>query len=300
MSEMEIREATQNDIPAIVELLKLSLGESLMPKSEAFWRWKHVDNPFGQSPVLVAEEDSKLIGVRAFMRWDWQQGERVYRAVRAVDTATHPAHQGRGIFKALTLQLLDHCRAQGIDFVFNTPNEKSRPGYLKMGWQEVGKLPIALRPYFSLGSFKHPQSLNWEDAIRNFSRLVVLQKHVSTAISPRYLRWRYEQNPNVRYSVICGVDDDPFVLVYRKKKIKGLDEIRLVEYLGAASSFSQALRGLRSRERGVGFLTVSGTSGLLSGGVAVGPMVTVRMLSDSAPVRTFDQWSPSLGDLELF
>jgi N-acetylglutamate synthase-like GNAT family acetyltransferase len=50
---MEIRPAHENDIPAIVELLKLSLGESLMPKSEAFWRWKHIDNPFGKSPVIL-------------------------------------------------------------------------------------------------------------------------------------------------------------------------------------------------------------------------------------------------------
>jgi hypothetical protein len=29
--------------------------------------------------------------------------------------------------------------------VFNTPNGQSRPGYLKMGWQEVGRLPVGIR-----------------------------------------------------------------------------------------------------------------------------------------------------------
>ncbi len=297
---MEIRHADERDIPAIVSLLKLSLGESLMPKSEAFWRWKHLDNPFGPSPVLVAEENGELIGVRAFMRWDWQQGDRVFHAVRAVDTATHPAHQGRGIFKTLTLKLLDYCRAHGIDFVFNTPNEKSRPGYLKMGWQEVGRLPIAFRPYWSLGSRRDLPPPDWDEAVQSLSRLVLPTRCVSTAISPRYLRWRYAQNPNVGYSVICGAGDQPFVLVYRKKKIKGLDEIRVVEFLGPGSSFSDALGILRTRERGFGLLTVSGTTGARVGGMSVGPRVTVRMLSDFAPVRTFSEWSPSLGDLELF
>ena len=96
---MEIREATESDIPDIVALLKKSLGESLMPKTEAYWRWKHLINPFGTSPVLLCWENDKLVGVRAFMRWEWHKGEQVYHALRAVDTATHPEYQGRGLFK---------------------------------------------------------------------------------------------------------------------------------------------------------------------------------------------------------
>ena len=68
------------------------------------------------------------------------------RAVRAVDTATDPDYQGRGLFTRLTLQAIDELRAEGVDFVFNTPNDQSRPGYLKMGWQVVGTLPTHVRP----------------------------------------------------------------------------------------------------------------------------------------------------------
>ena len=74
---MTIREASGQDTAAIVSLLKLSLGEALMPKSESYWKWKHWDNPFGKSPVLLAFEKNELIGVRAFMRWDWtRNGKR--------------------------------------------------------------------------------------------------------------------------------------------------------------------------------------------------------------------------------
>lgn len=64
---MIIREATDSDISSIVLLLKDSLGESLTPKSEALWNWKHQTNPFGNSPILVAEDEGKLVGVRSFM-----------------------------------------------------------------------------------------------------------------------------------------------------------------------------------------------------------------------------------------
>ncbi len=41
-----------------------------------------------------------MIGFRTFLRWEFEDAGRVVRAVRAVDTATHPDHRGRGIFRA--------------------------------------------------------------------------------------------------------------------------------------------------------------------------------------------------------
>ena len=95
--------------------------------------------------MWVATDGDKIVGLRAFMRWEFVRGGEVLHAVRAVDTATHPDYQGKGLFTAMTMHGLDVIKDDGIDFVFNTPNDKSRPGYLKMGWQEVGKLPVAIR-----------------------------------------------------------------------------------------------------------------------------------------------------------
>ena len=98
---MIIRQAKQEDIDSIVVLLQASLGESLLKKSAEIWNFKHVANPFGESTVLLAEENNELIGVRAFMTWRWQMGNQIWNAFRAVDTATHPNYQGKGIFKKL-------------------------------------------------------------------------------------------------------------------------------------------------------------------------------------------------------
>ena len=76
---MTIRASTEADVPRIIELLKSSLGETLMPKSEAFWRWKHWENPFGKSPVLLAFENETLIGVRAFMKWEWRYDNKIIK-----------------------------------------------------------------------------------------------------------------------------------------------------------------------------------------------------------------------------
>ena len=142
---LDIREATPADRPAIIELCRASLGWGDDPRFEQLFSWKHDQNAFGPSYMWVATDGGKIVGLRAFMRWEFVRGGEVLHAVRAVDTATHPDYQGKGLFTAMTMHGLDVIKDDGIDFVFNTPNDKSRPGYLKMGWQEVGKLPVAIR-----------------------------------------------------------------------------------------------------------------------------------------------------------
>ena len=48
------------------------------------------------------------------------------------------------MFSRLTRAALDALDGQ-VDLVFNTPNGKSGPGYLKLGWREVGRVPVAVR-----------------------------------------------------------------------------------------------------------------------------------------------------------
>ncbi len=143
---MIIRPASPADHPALVDLLRTTMGWPEGPEGHRLWQWKHVDSPFGPSVMWMAEEGGRPIGVRPFMRWEFERGSSVVRAARAVDTATHPDHQGKGVFSALTRAALDELRGDGVQFVFNTPNSQSLPGYLKLGWTKVGRLPVAVRP----------------------------------------------------------------------------------------------------------------------------------------------------------
>jgi GNAT superfamily N-acetyltransferase len=321
---MEIRPAESTDIPAIVELLKLSLGESLLPKSETYWRWKHVDNPFGPSPVLLAFEGPKLIGVRAFMRWDWISGTDRYHAVRAVDTATHPDHQGKGIFKKLTLKLVEESKSSGVHFVFNTPNTQSRPGYLKMEWKDAGRLPVRFIPLNPFGRLAvrlvsspkspvpFPQWLRSSAASVFFKQLdedVTPNDLLATPLNERYLAWRYGSVPVVEYFALSNVDqNENELLIYRFKPGKFRKELRITEYINTnGRSMSQLM--IRSLKRvahfaGATHLTITGTKAALSQGITLhkGPIVTVRPLAqtDIRPLLGFNKWTPTLGDLELF
>ncbi len=304
---MTIRPPIDHDIPTIVELLKLSLGESLMPKSEAFWRWKHIDNPFGRSPVLLAFENNELIGVRAFMRWEWKCGDKIYKAVRAVDTVTHPSHQGKGIFKRLTLELAEQCKSEGVDFIFNTPNKSSQPGYLKMGWRSIGRMPIQLKLQLIKNSDQKKVSDKWDDIDHNpIWKLDFSAHHLITRITPEYLLWRYRDNPVVKYELLSMEEVNPFILLYREKKIKGITEVRIADIICENKNRAHAIKSLSSVANTPSFISSSGCrQPLLRSGfikLKVGPEVTVKNLNNLTLPQNlnFTNWTPSLGDLELF
>jgi GNAT superfamily N-acetyltransferase len=288
----------------------MSLGESLMPKSAAFWKWKHIDNPFGQSPVLLAVEHDQIIGVRAFMRWEWRKGQEVLKAVRAVDTATHPDHQGKGIFKKLTLALLEECKTEGVHFVFNTPNEQSRPGYLKMGWSSLGKLPVSVTPVLSFPSEKQSSGIEFSalDA-KAIDQLLstLVQNKLHTNYSYAYLNWRYAQNPNASYKALASFDRFPYIVMYRIKKTRFGNEMRVTDFFCEPGALKHAKKSIWQTAKTERAIAISmRTSGqhpfLIHPGFTIGPRVTVRnlIIDDFANQINFTHWHPSLGDLEVF
>ena len=49
---MKFISGTDEHTSQIVELLKITLGESLTKKTVEFWNWKHNENPFGKSKII--------------------------------------------------------------------------------------------------------------------------------------------------------------------------------------------------------------------------------------------------------
>ena len=315
---MEIKRALFSDIPRIVSLLKASLGDEL-PVSEEIWKYKHMGNTFGESIVLLAEENGKLAGVRAFMRWKWQKGEKIYSCLRAVDTATHPDFRGRGIFKQLTLKAVEIAKNAGDHFVFNTPNDQSRPGYLKMGWRPAGQIQVCLKP--ALGSFwkiwkngkKYTSSgkkelATVENLLEEWNNVLVGRNEFFTPKSAEYLHWRYEVNPLQEYQI--HVAKDLFIAGCVRKK-KGLKELRIVELIFSEKNPKQAtIKGvLKEWSNKFGVQVISYAPKLFKFNKPViqgafGPILTVRELNLLPEERELpfnvDHWSYVLGDLELF
>jgi GNAT superfamily N-acetyltransferase len=312
---MTIRQPHPNEIPNMVQLLKESLGENLIKKSVEVWNYKHVKNPFGPSHVLLAEKEEQLIGLRAFMSWKWQQGDKAWQAWRAVDTATHPNHQGKGIFKTLTLQALDEVAQKEPCFIFNTPNEKSRPGYLKMGWKALGKLKIALVPFIVyvvhalLNSSKYRKPINDLDLAEVCHKDNLIKAATQKLFTPKsvdYLHWRYRDNPMQRYTITTG--EGWYVAAYVKKH-KYFSELRLAEVLGSDSrankkQIKRQMAALALQLRCLFITTTQQNLFSLRYYGDIGPLLTSKDLSKNQEIIHFnsgtEQWLYEMGDLELF
>ena len=56
--DVEIRPYRDGDEPAVLELLRVSLGRGPAgDRTPELFRWKHVENPFGRSLMLVAAHE---------------------------------------------------------------------------------------------------------------------------------------------------------------------------------------------------------------------------------------------------
>ena len=252
------------DQPFVLDLMRQSLGESSnLRRSEEVWTWKHVDNWFGASHVMVATSQLvPIVGLRAFMRWRFRVSDEVYSAVRAVDTATHPDFQRRGMFSQLTSRAVVDVRNDGTDIVFNTPNDKSRPGYLKLGWRPVGDVQPLVKILnhrnfaagmvrYKLGRNGHSE-LNERDFIKDMrpapvdsllardgiDTLILANEHrwrgfIRTDVDAAFLRWRYQDHPSLRYfsAWIEHAGHLEAAAIFRLNRRFGLREIVLSELM---------------------------------------------------------------------
>lgn len=249
--DLTVRGAVPEDRPAILDLLGASLGWVPDDAAAAYYDWKHHQNPAGASYAWVAERDGRILGFRTMLRWTFEApGGELVRAVRAVDTATHPDAAGQGIFRRLTLHALDALAVQGTAFVFNTPNENSRPGYLSMGWTDVGRLRVGVRPsgarsMAAMLRAREPAA-RWSEAtdagapasealVHPAVRELLAERPAADALRTHrtlaHLSWRYGFEPLRYRAVALGADPAEGLAVFRLRRRGAAVEAALCEVL---------------------------------------------------------------------
>lgn len=309
------RQAVREDLPQMLEVLKVALGQPpLLKRTPELFTWKHYDNPFGESTILVAETDGRIVGVRAFMRWDLTDvGGDVVRCVRAVDTATHPDYARRGIFRALTQQAIEVVMQRGIDLVFNTPNPKSAAGYLKMGWQEVGWIGAMVRPRLLGVEPIEPAVLPTADQVLPhaavFDHFDIDDRPALGLRTPRtseYLRWRFSGHPTARYAWIEGSAGGGAVV--RPSLRRARSETMVSDVLGDGTSSAMRRTASLSRSRYVATWfskhSPERRAAILAGLLPLPGIKTLRLVArplTDIDVDVFDIgcWDLAISDLEL-
>lgn len=322
--DLEVRRAVPSDDATAIPMLRRALKKADDPHYEEFLDWKHKQNAFGVSPAWVALHEGRVVGYRTLLRWRFvnDEGKKV-TAVRAVDTATDPDYQGLGIFRTLTLRGVAELTLEGDGIVFNTPNDQSRPGYLKMGWRVVRRLPVGVLPSGPVAlkrmvSSKVPAAL-WSEETRTgldarevFTDAAVAEallqhapsKGFRTDRTPAYLAWRTKLAP-LRYRVLLASESDPAQggLIFRLRRRGETVEAAVLEQFVPDLLTGAKLVARLLKQSGADYaigLKSGPSAGLIPMPVPnTGPLLTARPLAASPPVDAKD-WTLTLGDIELF
>ena len=310
--QIRIREAGAGDLSDIISVCSASLGWTNPHWDRQLFAWKHNRSPFGESIVLIAEDSTGIRAVRPLMMWRFASLEGTVRAARPVDTATRPDAQGRGLFTQVTEVGITRLRRSGVAFIFNTPNEKSLPGYLKMGWHEAGRVPFGIRVRSPLTA---PQVLRSKVAASKQSEptpelgiepndflhnLPSIPKRVGRRWRTDYdlasLIWRYADGPVSYRALPIGPDAGVIVRVRKRGHSR---ELLVAEVIGDVhedhlrATLLDALRSVRATH----MIGPAGTPGMITTR-RVGPPLTMREVAVFNPDSEDMAWAP--GDLELF
>lgn len=145
MSEVQIREAVLDDIPSILEIVNHYIAHDtciydIEPRAIDFQiAWFEIQMNLG-NPVLVAEENSKLLGFASYAQFRPKVG---YKFSMEHSVYLHPSEKGRGIGKLLLLSLINKAKQQNIHALIggiDATNIDSIEFHKKLGFEVVGKM----------------------------------------------------------------------------------------------------------------------------------------------------------------
>ncbi len=210
-----------------------------------------------------------------------------------------------------------------MDLVFNTPNDRSGPGYLKLGWQEVGRVPVRFRPT----SFRalprlagaRCQAERWSLPVE--AGLPAAEALADPAVAPllasqpaasglrthrtaHFLSWRYSFGP-LNYRVVPRVSSlGEGLAIFRARRRGTGVEATIVDVLvpGADPTLRPSLVQRILAVPGLDYALDLGADGATRGFLPLlgqGPTLYARALAGS-DIPALDAWRLSLGDVELF
>lgn len=125
--------------------LTAGLLQRIWPRSKhlnvEYLRWLYADNPLGHAIGTNAWDGNTLAGHYVLIPIQAYVHGRNVSAALSLNTAMHPAHQGRGLFTLLAEETYRIAKARGIHHVIGVANNNSTHGFVeRLGFTLIGPL----------------------------------------------------------------------------------------------------------------------------------------------------------------
>ena len=202
---------------------------SSVAEKEKWFKWMYEDNIYGDSIHVIAYNNNKVVGWRAFWRNDILPGIVSYQPS---NTEVLPEMRKKGIFYKMTELALNEI---GDSLIYNFPNNNSLHGYLKLGWKPIKQ---------NIGSL-------YLGTISNISNSLISKD----VIPQEYCKWRFSERDCFCYTKYKG----QYFLVKKENSRLGIKFPKVIGKIDRQSSrFFQEikLKIAFSFESGKGLLKV--------------------------------------------
>lgn len=114
-------------------LLDAAFGTEKAAKfTPEFLKWQYLDNPQGKVVSFNAwSEEGEMAGHYATIPIRMMLDGKAVKGLLSLNTATHPNHQGKGLFTKLASATYKYAEENGYKFVIGVANANSTHGFLK-------------------------------------------------------------------------------------------------------------------------------------------------------------------------
>ncbi len=282
-----VRDGNREDMEKILFLRKNVFGEEEKDKLDpGFWRWQFQECPDGRALIYVVEDKHRIIGHFADVpRLFFCQGETVLGTF-SMDLMVHPDYRRKGIFDLMARYAVQSVKQKNGLFMITFPIRMATIiGLKKIGWREVGRLPVLVYPIRFHGVLNRylrfpPLSLLLGGGIRFFyslrygfrrrkcserfeiEKLVTLDESFdrfwekASSLFPilgvrnrNFITWRFLQHPTRTYTIYRAKKDGEMrgYIVLRKVDLLGFNSGVIVDLLALDEDTLSALleRGIQ-------------------------------------------------------
>ncbi len=143
------------DLPAIGHFFKKQYTGTGTYGTMGLFHWKIIDNYVRPGIINLVKDNGRIVCTTSVTPKRLFSKGREYTVAEIGDTYTNPKHQRQGMFALLINQSTKDAMAEGIDFIYGTPNNQSLPGYEKKANYKIIPginvkslvLPLDIKPF---------------------------------------------------------------------------------------------------------------------------------------------------------
>ena len=140
MVKIEIREATEKDLPEVLSLFKQpDVDQEIVPIKKAQGIFNRIKN-YPDYKIYVAKADKQVVGTFSLLVMD-KLSHMGAKSGIVDDVVVHPDWQGKGIGKQMMRFAMDQCKNSGcykLMLSSNLKRELAHEFYEKLGFKKHG------------------------------------------------------------------------------------------------------------------------------------------------------------------